>query len=136
LNIAREKAVRRDYYETHAGAMQAAALANYHERRAKCPLYVTWQGIKQRCLNPRTRQYPYYGGRGISVYDRWLTFGAFAADIETTIGPRPPDPAGWKSTRPFYSLDRIDNDSNYEPGNVRWATWQQQAANRRWPRAA
>jgi hypothetical protein len=72
-----------------------------------------------RCESPQHRGYPRYGGRGIRVCDRWHDFRAFAADIERDIGPRP---AG-------LTLDRVDNDGHYEPGNVRWATWAQQAVN-------
>ncbi len=81
--------------------------------------YRAWASMKQRCHNPRTPAYPNYGGRGIEVCQSWRdSFEAFLADV----GLRP---------SPKHSLDRIDNDGNYEPGNVRWANWDQQAANRR-----
>ena len=84
------------------------------------PEYAVWKMLKQRCLNPRARKYPDYGARGITVCERWRdSFVAFLADV----GPRP---------GPGYSIDRFpDNDGNYEPGNVRWATAKEQAANRR-----
>ncbi len=87
------------------------------------PLYSTWRGMNTRCSNPNAINWKYYGGRGIRVCDRWLnSFTDFATDIENEIGPKP---------TPSHSIDRIDNDGNYEPGNVRWATKKEQSMNRR-----
>jgi hypothetical protein len=71
-----------------------------------------------RCRNPRNARYKDYGGRGITVCEAWRSFEAFLADM----GRRP---------SPAHSLDRRENDGNYEPGNCRWATPEEQANNRR-----
>ena len=87
--------------------------------------YVVWAAMMRRCYNPNCKDYPTYGGRGVSVCDRWR-FGengkvAAACFIED-MGRRP---------SPRHSLDRTDNDGIYEPSNCRWATASQQAYNRR-----
>ncbi len=79
-----------------------------------------WSAIRGRCGNPKNRAFHYYGGRGISVCDRWNKFSKFLEDVG--------DPPGLGRR---WSLDRIDNDGNYEPGNVRWATQTEQNDNRR-----
>lgn len=81
--------------------------------------YWAWRDIKKRCYNPNNKWYCNYGGRGIKMHEPWITsFQQFYQDV----GKKPAK---------GYSLDRIDNDGDYEPDNVRWATKQEQDNNRR-----
>lgn len=81
-------------------------------------LYTIWGLMKGRCYRPNHPDYQYYGGRGVTVCDRWRNnFENFRCDMgEPPVG---------------MSIDRINNDGNYEPGNCRWATMKQQCRNRR-----
>jgi hypothetical protein len=85
----------------------------------KTPEYKTWQQMKERCLNKNGKDYAKYGARGIFVYDGWIN--SFE-DFLNYVGQRP---------NHCKSLDRIDNNGGYVPGNVRWATSAQQARNTR-----
>lgn len=85
-------------------------------------LYRIWGCMKTRCLNPKDEHFPLYGGRGITICDEWKDdFQAFYDYV--SLLPH----FGEKG----YSLDRINNDGNYEPDNVRWATATEQANNKR-----
>ena len=83
------------------------------------PEFRTWAAMKTRCTNPNQRQWKDYGGRGITLCERWLnSFENFYEDVGSKPGPK-------------FSIDRIKNDKGYEPGNVRWATKEEQWQNKR-----
>ncbi len=89
------------------------------ERNPRTKEYIAWLGMKSRCYYPQGKYYKNYGGRGITVCGRWLdSYLDFLADVG-----RAPSPA--------HTLDRKDNNGNYEPSNVRWATRAQQSNNTR-----
>lgn len=83
----------------------------------KTPEYRIWNGMRDRCTNPKTTGYENYGGRGIKVCERWNSFTNFLQDM----GKRTPG----------MTLDRIDNNGNYEPSNCAWVTPKQNSNNRR-----
>lgn len=101
------------------GCIKAAnALKHGHKRRAgPSGTYVSWQSMIQRCTQPASDSYALYGGRGISVCERWNSFETFLADM----GERPEGG----------SIDRIDSSKNYEPSNCKWSSVSEQASNKR-----
>ncbi len=99
--------------------MRTHALRHGHARtKSHTSVYKAWTAMRARCMNAQHPSFPEYGGRGIGICDRWNDFECFLRDL----GERP-------SSR--HSIDRIDVNGNYEPGNVRWATPADQARNRR-----
>lgn len=90
-------------------------LRGTHKRSKTDPLYRVWTSMRERCNNPKTKAYKRYGARGIKVCARWDDFEMFIKDM----GPRPVG----------HSIERNNNDGDYEPGNCRWATDLEQAQN-------
>lgn len=82
------------------------------------PMYATWYGMKTRCTNPNQKHWDIYGGRGIRYCERWESFESFLEDMQS-------------SWAPGLTLERVDGDGNYEPGNCKWATQKEQANNRK-----
>lgn len=112
----------RGYSEAHRRRNGSVAMAkrdflgaknpNWRGGTTSHPLYLIYKEMLARCTRKSHKSYSYYGGRGITVCQRWLdNFWAFVGDM----GPRP---EGRIDNRPAYVLDRIDNDGNYEPSNL------------------
>lgn len=94
-------------------------VVNERRGQTKHPLWVTWQDMKARCYRKNAKDYNRYGGRGVTICERWLGYNGFWNFVED-MGERPDG----------YTLDRIDTNGNYEPSNCRWASKHQQQANR------
>jgi hypothetical protein len=82
------------------------------------PIYWSWAHMRQRCTSPTNKDWPNYGGRGITVCDRWAAFEGFVEDMGPTWAPG-------------LTIERVDNEGGYEPGNCRWATKSDQGKNTR-----
>lgn len=118
--VVRRKSLVRSGHTKSCGCWAKERIGALRRRHgmSHLPAYLNWQTMIQRCENPRNPHYPRYGGRGITVCDRWKVFEHFYADM----GERP---------TPTHSIDRRDNDKGYSPDNCRWATKREQLLNTR-----
>jgi hypothetical protein len=112
-----------DHFESRLAEILGAGKPRYRSRfvhgaRTKHPDYNCWRKMRSRCNDTNNAEYRYYGGRGIRVCERWADFAVFMMDM----GARP---------TPAHTIDRINNDGNYEPDNCRWATMAEQNRNKR-----
>ena len=104
-------------YTRSCGCLSADTKPGLRHGMRNSPTYRSWSAMRTRCLNPNSKDYPRWGGAGVSVCERWASFEEFLADM----GERP---AGT-------TLDRIDPSQGYSAANCRWATPKEQARNRR-----
>ncbi len=114
--LACKKARNRRHYGLPETGPDMRIKHGHGRRSSQTRIWRAWKSMLQRCEAPNNRGYSRYGGRGISVCERWHDFSNFLADM----GERPEG----------LTLDRINNDGNYEPGNCRWATIKEQSRNK------
>jgi hypothetical protein len=104
--------------ECHKARMRRRQQDHPEKIKPQSPEHISWWQMRSRCNNPKDTNYKRYGGRGIKICERWQSFQNFLDDM----GPRP---------SPQHSINRVNNNGNYEPGNCQWSTPKEQANNRR-----